>query len=109
MNGKRIGKCGKTSIHRAPRRNQRLIRFQHYGELDEIKAADPDQRARTRLGRDLLRVIKGISRLAKRHFAKHRRQIKLSAKWSIRAVRGFDVHRATQLLCWGCTFELFLL
>ena len=76
----RIDQRRHAGVERAPRGAQRLVRFQHHGELGEIEAADIDQRAGALLGRDLDGVREGIADLAQRHKRERRRQFELRRK-----------------------------
>ena len=56
-----------AEIERAPRRAQRLVRFQHHGEFGEIKATDIDQRTGALPGRDRYRMGERISHFSQAH------------------------------------------
>ena len=64
VHGERVGERGQAGIESAPRRPQRLLRFQHHRELHEIEAADIDQRSGPLLGRHRGGVGKGVTDLA---------------------------------------------
>ena len=66
MHEQRVGERRHPGIESAPREPQRLVRLHDQGELDQIEAADPYQRAGARLGCDPGRVRERIA-----HFAQH--------------------------------------